>query len=532
MKSVIPDFVEPPPKTVPESCKLPYDFFKLIVDDQFIDNVVDRSKAYAAKMNKHGEITKITPDSIRVSQAVMYITGYSTPANRKMFWERRKDGMNTLVRENITRDDFISITRNSYFVNRDEPNKEDPFWKIRPMIEQLNSKAKELFAQPENVSVDEGMIGYFGPHPLKQFIRGKPTRFGFKVWILASSDGVLLGCQPYAGGSTCLKNFGLGQGPDVVLGLAEQLDLAPGSKIYCDNLFTSMDLLDHLGEKGIGVTGTMRVNRLHDIPLPSKNKAKKDMQRGQHQATFTDHSTVVVWKDNQPVYMASNFQGAEPVGATKRYSSKEKGYIDIPQPHLNESYNKNMGGVDLLDNSEKCYAITTRIKKWWWCIYCWFLNVAMVQAWRLFRLQAKQRAIIFQQEQEQDNMEWERRMLESDRGKVQIRELRKQREQVQKSLRQEWLNKQQIPLLEFTRQVAEMIMEVHGKQRIPPAPRKSRPALNVTRLDGVGHLIKITRPQVNGRCVHCHKGRSTYRCVRCDVALHPTDCFYLYHTVE
>jgi hypothetical protein len=32
----------------------------------------------------------------------------------------------------------------------------------------------------------------------------------------------------------------------VVLGLSEQYNLLPGSKIYCDNLFTSMDLLDHM----------------------------------------------------------------------------------------------------------------------------------------------------------------------------------------------------------------------------------------------------------------------------------------------
>ena len=35
----------------------------------------------------------------------------------------------------------------------------------------------------------------FGPNPLKQFITGKPTRFGCKIWILASYNGQLLACQ-------------------------------------------------------------------------------------------------------------------------------------------------------------------------------------------------------------------------------------------------------------------------------------------------------------------------------------------------
>ena len=72
-----------------------------------------------------------------------------------------------------------------------------------------------------------------------------------------------------------------------------------------DNLFTSMDLLDHMGDRQLGITGTMRQNRLHDIPLPSKKEAAK-LQRGQFEAVYTQDSTVIVWNDNQPVYMASN----------------------------------------------------------------------------------------------------------------------------------------------------------------------------------------------------------------------------------
>ena len=85
----VPDFVQPAFKPVPEDCKRPYQFFQLFLDDDFIDQTVEKSQAYAAKMNKHSEVPKIDHSSIRVSQAVMFITGYSTPANRKMFWGRQ-----------------------------------------------------------------------------------------------------------------------------------------------------------------------------------------------------------------------------------------------------------------------------------------------------------------------------------------------------------------------------------------------------------------------------------------------------------
>lgn len=31
------------------------------------------------------------------------------------------------------------------------------------------------------------------------------------------------------------------------------------------------------------------------------------------------------------------------------------------------------------------FAFLFRVKKWYWTIYAWFLNICMVQAWRLYR---------------------------------------------------------------------------------------------------------------------------------------------------
>ena len=42
----------------------------------------------------------------------------------------------------------------------------------------------------ENLSIDESMVPYFGRHSCKQFIRGKPIRFGYKIWMLASNIGL------------------------------------------------------------------------------------------------------------------------------------------------------------------------------------------------------------------------------------------------------------------------------------------------------------------------------------------------------
>ena len=42
----------------------------------------------------------------------------------------------------------------------------------------------------ENVSIDKSMIPYYGKHHAKQFIKGKPIRFGFKCWAICTSKGI------------------------------------------------------------------------------------------------------------------------------------------------------------------------------------------------------------------------------------------------------------------------------------------------------------------------------------------------------
>jgi len=43
------------------------------------------------------------------------------------------------------------------------------------------------------------MNTYYGRHFAKQYIRGKPVRFGFKNWAICSSSGYMYGFDIYTG---------------------------------------------------------------------------------------------------------------------------------------------------------------------------------------------------------------------------------------------------------------------------------------------------------------------------------------------
>ena len=111
--------------------------------------------------------------------------------------------------------------------------------------------------------------------------------FFSKIWSLASADGAGCWFEPYCGASTRVEDVGLGQGPNVVLDLTKKAGLVPGSQVFVDNLFTSFPLLAQMSTMGIGCTGTVRQNRLHQVPLPSKKDLeKKSVERGTHCAVY------------------------------------------------------------------------------------------------------------------------------------------------------------------------------------------------------------------------------------------------------
>ena len=46
-----------------------------------------------------------------------------------------------------------------------------------------------IVRQATNLLIHEQMISYRGRHSARMFCKGKPIRFGYKAWTLASSEG-------------------------------------------------------------------------------------------------------------------------------------------------------------------------------------------------------------------------------------------------------------------------------------------------------------------------------------------------------
>ena len=296
----------------------------------------------------------------------------------------------------------------------------------------------------------------------------------------------MIDCVPYAGKKTQIPDIGLGMGPNVVAGLVDAAKLPPGSKVTAGNLFISLDLCDYLTQQKIGVLGTVRQNRLHSIDIPSREEASK-MSRGDFNVAYVDNDKVVLaWKDSSVVNFASNYADIEPVGTCRRYVGSTGKDVDIAQPNAAKLYSSTMGGVDNFSQTVNSYAIKIKSRKWYSTIYNWYLNVQMVQAWRLYNRVMK--------------------MSHSDT----------------------------ISLLDFIRDCVELSILVNSESTSIPSqlPSKfSEQNKMVVRRDQGNHLIISTEKQ--NVCKNCaekfgKQKRTKYRCQRCNCGLHP-DCFLEFH---
>ena len=188
-------------------------------------------------------------------------------------------------------------------------------------------------------SVDEHMVKFEGHNILKQYIKGKPVQWGFKLWCRCdSTSGYLFQFDSYTGKKSGHVEHGLGEG--VLLLLTEQIKNLQ-CQVYIDNFFNTAQLQFNLLKRGIWSEGTVRLNR-KNLPkselLPNgKSMNKEDMVSFESNAVY-----FTKWMDNKSVHMLSNFLATLPAQDLQRKKKKCSGKDVVKCPFVVKQYNKHM----------------------------------------------------------------------------------------------------------------------------------------------------------------------------------------------
>lgn len=366
--------------------------FEKFFDNNLLEHICDESNKYAVFLGKSNP--NITIEELKVFISILLVTGYNYHSRTRTLWSTDEDLQNLMIIKSMRRNRFQQILQFLHFEDsRRTTTDKDKMWKLRPITDHLKANMIRNFHPEQHLSYDESMIAYFGRHGCKQFIKGKPVRFGYKVWSLCTPTGYLVNFEIYQGSNPRSNHqyeerFGKCAAPllSMIDDLTPDVQQLPFS-FYFDNLFTGFPLLVYLKSRGYTATGTIRENRISkSCPLLSKEQMKKK-DRGFAISTKLKDSDIVLtkWVDNSVVSAASTAYGMNPMSNVQRYSKAKKQKISVSRPCVIGQYNKYMGGVDRMDQNVSLYRIGNRGKKWWSSIFTWLLDVSVQNAWQLHR---------------------------------------------------------------------------------------------------------------------------------------------------
>jgi hypothetical protein len=325
---------------------------------------------------------------------IQFLIGYHRLPELSMYWERQPDSGYGLgiVQQAMTRERFKFISKHiacARPVELDEENRmmarRDPIGKIRPFVDALNDRFNVCRKPPKWQCIDESMVKFKGRSMLRQSMKGKPIKSGFKIWSRCCTRGYTYQFEIYHGSRLSVapksRNNDLVEG--VVLDLCRPL-AEQGHVVAFDRFFTSIDLLDKLNRNGINAVGTILPSRVNQ-PIMTKNES--NLQQDEFVAKFggepgTCRKGIFIWRDTKAFRLASNYHGSEVVQVERK--QRDGSFRKKPCPKAIADYVDNMGGVDTANQLRSYYERDRKSKKWWHRLFYSLMETCLVNSWICF----------------------------------------------------------------------------------------------------------------------------------------------------
>lgn len=354
----------------------PYAIFCQIFDDHIIDHIVFQTNFYATQVGK--QFTPTTEDEIRTFLGINLYMGINRLPSYRDYWSSASDLHNVYISNLMSVKRFSWLLNYIHFNNNHVQPKRghsnyDKLYKIRPILNYIGENFNKLYKPHREVAIDEAMVKFKGRSSLKQFMKDKPIKRGYKIWMLCDKSGYNLKFQVYTG--KCENSVELGLGARVVLDLCEGLE-HKNHVVYMDNFFSSNILYEQLLEKNIYACGTVRFNRKYLPTLANDNK----LQRGDFDwATSNRGLTMFKWKDRKSVHLLSSLHSPSDTISVNR-KEKNGSLTKVPCPTVLKDYNANMNFVDNFDRLKKDYQCDRKSRKWYMRIFFHMLDCCVTNA--------------------------------------------------------------------------------------------------------------------------------------------------------
>lgn len=364
-----------------------FEYVKLFLTEEIVEFMAKQSNLYVEQVQlAHPEFKMFekyedaTKKDIYLLLAVIINMSQTKKNSMRDYWSTDNLISTPIYREIFSRDRFLQLLAALHFNdNNTQANKDDPLYKIRPIINHFKERIRELFYPFQDICIDESLILWKGRLYFKQYIPSKRKRFGIKLFVACDVEtGFIIEFIVYTGANTDLvHNELVGMTGSVVTTMLENY-YNRGHILYIDNWYTSPNLAELLLEKNTGVCGTVRKNRkgMPDI----KNKLKKG---DVHFLSNDDKILATFWCDKRDVTMLSTVHEPKMLETGKR---DRKTNLMIQKPASVLEYNAKMGGVDKTDMRISFVDCTRKTLKWYKKVFFHLLDMMLLNAHTLYEV--------------------------------------------------------------------------------------------------------------------------------------------------
>lgn len=184
----------------------------------------------------------------------------------------------------------------------------------------MNERSAKFFQPERSLSVDERMVKSKARSGIRQYIKDKVVKWGYKLWVLADPQTGYAIQFFYTGKRE--KPSANGLAFDVVTKLCEPY-LDQGYHIYMDNFYTSTTLFLHLLTMQTLACGTTRKDR-RGFPKEMKDNGwERKAERGNIRWLRESGVLYLQWKDRRAVNMMSTIHTANDHVLAKRRVKKK-----------------------------------------------------------------------------------------------------------------------------------------------------------------------------------------------------------------
>jgi hypothetical protein len=221
------------------------------------------STRFPRHTNGWQEWTPLTKEELLCWFGILTFMGLKDLPNIRLYWSGNDFYRCPLIKLCMTRQRFEAITRCIHLVdNSSLPPPSHPqhekLGTVRWLVEHFSTVSKEQYNCEVTITVDEIIVPYKGHYcNIRQYMKGKPMRFGVKVWALVSSKSQYISNLIIYLGTGDARDEAELVGADVVLVALRGLEHR-GHVVITDNFFSGVSLFTTLLSRGFYATGTVK----------------------------------------------------------------------------------------------------------------------------------------------------------------------------------------------------------------------------------------------------------------------------------